>query len=339
MAKKKAAKKVAKKTTKKAAAKKATTKKKASKKVAKKAATKKKTAKKAVTKKASSKKKVAKKAATKKKTAKKVTAKKAPVKKATKKAATKKTAAKKTTKKAAEKKVAKKTVTKKTATKKTTKKTSATKTKSKEVEEATSKAAKAPEPEEKKREEAPAPVEKKKAAKKTTKTKTLDPLEQKRKDILESEDVEEKLSNLTIEELAALDPDLEILVDDDEDDIVLMDAEGRPYCKVKDCDELASVDGYCRFHYIFHWRRIQARKKILAGGKLDRYIEELTARYPDKYLEMLRKDLLTEKDFMAVVDELEIEDGSMDDFDDDSKEYIEEMRGLGGDKSNNDDDY
>merc|ERR1711871_472067 len=109
---------------------------------------------------------------------------------------------------------------------------------------------------------------------------------------------------MSFDELAALDP--EAFDEDDEDEVVLTDAEGRAYCRVKDCDELATVDGYCRFHYLVLWKRIQVRKKILAGGKLDRYIEELTARYPDKYLEMLRKDLATEKDFMAVVHDLEI---------------------------------
>ncbi|MCB0347445.1 MAG: hypothetical protein KDD37_01350 [Bdellovibrionales bacterium] len=115
----------------------------------------------------------------------------------------------------------------------------------------------------------------------------------------------------------------------DPDDVVLTDADGNPYCKAKDCDQLAAVDGYCRFHYILLWKRIQNRKKILAGDKLDRYIEELTARYPDKYLEMLRKDLASEKDFLAVVAELDIDEGLSDsEFDDDSENFIDEMRGV-----------
>jgi len=115
----------------------------------------------------------------------------------------------------------------------------------------------------------------------------------------------------------------------DPDDVVLTDADGNPYCKAKDCDQLSAVDGYCRYHYILLWKRIQNRKKILAGGKLDRYIEELTARYPDKYLEMLRKDLASEKDFLAVVAELDIDEGLSDsEFDDDSENFIDEMRGV-----------
>ena len=43
---------------------------------------------------------------------------------------------------------------------------------------------------------------------------------------------------------------------------------------------------------------------ILADGKLDKYIEELTRRYPDKYVEIIRKDLKSEKDFTGAIQEL-----------------------------------
>src|SRR5687768_4610821 len=66
---------------------------------------------------------------------------------------------------------------------------------------------------------------------------------------------------------------------DPNDEIILTDAEGRRYCRVSDCDQIANVDTYCRYHYLLHWKKIQVRKKILADGKLERYIEELTSRY------------------------------------------------------------
>ncbi len=115
------------------------------------------------------------------------------------------------------------------------------------------------------------------------------------------------------------------------DEIVLTDADGRKYCRVKDCDQAASVEGYCRYHYLLLWKKIQVRKKILSEGKLERYVEELTARYPDKYLEMIRKDLKTEKDFVAAIQELEIDDSGMDaEFEDEAQSYLDEVRGIGG---------
>lgn len=114
------------------------------------------------------------------------------------------------------------------------------------------------------------------------------------------------------------------------EEVVLTDAEGRRYCRVKDCDQLASVDSYCRYHYLLFWKKIQVRKKILSEGKLERYIEELTARYPDKFLDMLRKDLRSEKEFLAAIQELEIDESAVDnEFEDEAQTYIDEVRGIG----------
>ncbi len=122
-----------------------------------------------------------------------------------------------------------------------------------------------------------------------------------------------------------------------DEEVILTDAEGRRYCRVKDCDQVANVEAYCRYHYLLYWKNIQNRKKILSEGKLERYIEELTARYPDKYLELLRKDLRSEKDFMAAIQELEIDDSSADtEFEDES--YLDEVRGMSADAGADRDD-
>ena len=126
-----------------------------------------------------------------------------------------------------------------------------------------------------------------------------------------------------------IDIDLEAEQEEGDEEVVLTDAEGRRYCRVKDCDQLASVDGYCRYHYLAFWKKIQVRKKILSEGKLERYIEELTARYPDKFLDMLRKDLRSEKEFLAAIQELEIDESAVDnEFEDEAQTYIDEVRGM-----------
>ncbi|HMN68354.1 MAG TPA: hypothetical protein PKC28_07425 [Bdellovibrionales bacterium] len=114
-----------------------------------------------------------------------------------------------------------------------------------------------------------------------------------------------------------------------DEEVVLTDADGRRYCRVKDCDQISSVDGYCRYHYLLFWKKIQIRKKILTEGKLERYIEDLTARYPDKFLDMLRKDLRSEKEFLAAIQELEIDESAVDnEFEDEAQTYIDEVRGM-----------
>lgn len=125
----------------------------------------------------------------------------------------------------------------------------------------------------------------------------------------------------------------------DSDEVVLTDAEGRKYCRVRDCDQAASVESYCRYHYLLLWKKIQVRRKILTDGKLERYVEELTSRYPDKFLEMIRKDLRSEKDFLAAIAELEIDESASDnDFEDETQSFIDEVRGISTESSMSDDD-
>lgn len=113
------------------------------------------------------------------------------------------------------------------------------------------------------------------------------------------------------------------------EDIELTDADGNKLCRSRDCDQIAAVDGYCRFHYLLFWKNIQVRKKILMDGKLGRYIEELTSRYPDKFLEMIRRDLCSQKDFLAAIQELEIDESNLDnDFEEDTQSFIDEVRGV-----------
>ena len=124
-----------------------------------------------------------------------------------------------------------------------------------------------------------------------------------------------------------------------DDEIYLTDAEGRRYCRVRDCDQISSVEGYCRYHYLLLWKRIQVRRKILVDGKLERYVEELTSRYPDKFLEMIRKDLRSEKDFLVVIAELEIDESANEnDMEDDTQNFIDEVRGLSSDSGTVSDD-
>lgn len=114
----------------------------------------------------------------------------------------------------------------------------------------------------------------------------------------------------------------------EEAEIVLTDAEGRRYCRVQDCDQIAIVEAYCRYHYLLYWKKIQYRKKILADNKFYKYIDELTAKYPDKFLDVIRKDLMNQKNFASAIQEMEI-DESADETDASDKSYMDDMRGIG----------
>ncbi len=78
-------------------------------------------------------------------------------------------------------------------------------------------------------------------------------------------------------------------------------------CREPGCDHDFSLMGYCRLHYIKNWKRIKRKEGILASGQLNNYVEELVNKYPDKYLDVIRQDLASEKDWNKVVVDLELE--------------------------------
>lgn len=144
------------------------------------------------------------------------------------------------------------------------------------------------------------------------------------------------------------DEDILLEISDDEDtevkdeEIYLTDSEGRRLCRVRDCDQVSTVDGYCRYHYLLLWKKIQTRKHILIDGKLEKYVEELMARYPDKFLEVIKKDLKTEKDFLSVIQEMDLDESAMaeNDNEDEVQSFADEIRGIGDAPSLDDDgDY
>ncbi len=127
-----------------------------------------------------------------------------------------------------------------------------------------------------------------------------------------------------------------------DEEVYLTDSEGRRLCRVRDCDQVSTVEGYCRYHYLLLWKKIQIRKNILMDGKLEKYVEDLMARYPDKFLEVIRKDLKTEKDFLSVIQELEIDESGIGEGEgeDEVQSYADEIRGIGEAPSMEDDgDY
>jgi hypothetical protein len=89
-------------------------------------------------------------------------------------------------------------------------------------------------------------------------------------------------------------------------------------CREVACEGLGTTAGYCRLHYIKNWRKIKRKEIILKEGKLNQYIEELVAKYPDKYIEAIRLDLASDKEFAKVISDLDL-DESADDFEGDGE--------------------
>lgn len=67
-------------------------------------------------------------------------------------------------------------------------------------------------------------------------------------------------------------------------------------CKDKGCHNSQTTDGFCRLHYLRHWKKLQAEKRKKAAKNLNRYVESILKRYPDRYVEQIKKDIRS-KDF------------------------------------------
>ncbi len=91
-------------------------------------------------------------------------------------------------------------------------------------------------------------------------------------------------------------------------------AHGEQNCRETACEGLATSSGYCRLHYIKNWKKVKRKELILKEGKLNQYIEELVSKYPDRYIDAIRNDLSSDKEFGKVVHDLELDEG-IDDFD------------------------
>ena len=67
-------------------------------------------------------------------------------------------------------------------------------------------------------------------------------------------------------------------------------------CKEKECHNAQTTDGFCRLHYLRNWKKIQTEKKKKAAKNLNRYVESVLKRHPDRYVEEIKKDIRS-KDF------------------------------------------
>lgn len=95
-------------------------------------------------------------------------------------------------------------------------------------------------------------------------------------------------------------------------------------CREVACEGLATTGGYCRLHYIKNWKKIKRKEVILREKKLNQYIEELVAKYPDKYIEAIRQDLASDKDFAKVIYDLDLDEG-IEDFDVESGDSVDNL--------------
>ena len=62
-------------------------------------------------------------------------------------------------------------------------------------------------------------------------------------------------------------------------------------CKEEECHNSTTTAGYCRLHYLKNWKKIKSSEKRRAAKSLNAYIESVCKRHPDRYVEVIKKDI------------------------------------------------
>lgn len=107
----------------------------------------------------------------------------------------------------------------------------------------------------------------------------------------------------------------------------LREAANKKRCREPGCELEILLNGFCRMHYIKNWRKIKRKEAIIASGQLNNYVEELVSKYPDKYLDVIRQDLATEKEWGKVVVDLELDSADDDGSGEEDLEGVAENTG------------
>jgi len=74
-------------------------------------------------------------------------------------------------------------------------------------------------------------------------------------------------------------------------------------CKEEGCKNSQTTDGFCRLHYLKNWKKLQTEKKKKSAKNLNRYVESILKKHPDRYIEVIKKDLRSKKFDQFVDDE------------------------------------
>jgi len=97
-------------------------------------------------------------------------------------------------------------------------------------------------------------------------------------------------------------------------------------CKEPDCNDAATTAGYCRLHYLKNWKQIKNEERKKAAKRLNKYVESVVKKHPDRYVDVIKEDLRSPR----FEKQIETAFGNDDESDNifDEPNYDEEVREL-----------
>ena len=64
-------------------------------------------------------------------------------------------------------------------------------------------------------------------------------------------------------------------------------------CMEAGCQNVQTTEGHCRLHYLKNWKNIRDAQQKKAADKLNKYVEGICKKSPDKYVDVIRREIRT----------------------------------------------
>jgi hypothetical protein len=75
-------------------------------------------------------------------------------------------------------------------------------------------------------------------------------------------------------------------------------------CIESGCKNAQTTKDYCRLHYLKNWKGIKDAEQKKAAEKLNKYVEGIVKKFPDRYVDVIRREIRTDRgDLQRAVDE------------------------------------
>ena len=62
-------------------------------------------------------------------------------------------------------------------------------------------------------------------------------------------------------------------------------------CVETGCKNTQTTKGYCRLHYLKNWKEIREASRKKSADKLNKYVEGLCKKFPERYLDVIRREI------------------------------------------------
>jgi hypothetical protein len=73
-------------------------------------------------------------------------------------------------------------------------------------------------------------------------------------------------------------------------------------CTEEGCHNAQTTKDYCRLHYVKNWKLIKEKEQKRAADKLNKYVEGIVKKNPDRYVDAIRRDLKNDKAIPGFLD-------------------------------------